>query len=136
MAVSGKIGLSAIAAGRDMIIIDRLALSDPLLARLPPSQFFMAGHYEREIPAGYRHARSTGELSRMDPALAAYYRPIREIVSGPLFSLPRLVEIVAFNLGRYDRHLEEYVARRSAQDAGSQLRGARVERRDEKAPCG
>jgi arabinofuranosyltransferase len=116
VAVSSKIGLSAIAAGRDMIIIDRYALADPLLARLPPRSFMMVGHFKREVPAGYRQARETGDLGAMDPALAAYYRPLREIVSGPLFSRQRLAEIVKFNLGRYDDQLADYVARRSNED--------------------
>lgn len=116
VAVTGKIGLTAIAAGREMIIIDRLALSDPLLARLPPRQVHMVGHFEREVPAGYREARRSGDLGEMDPALAAYYRPLREIVSGPLFSARRLAEIVRFNLGGYDEHLDAYVARRRQEE--------------------
>jgi hypothetical protein len=60
----------------------------------------------------------------MDPALAAYYRPLRTIISGPLFSLERLREVVAFNLGRYDGHLEEYIAHRSQQDGRWSLGGA------------
>jgi hypothetical protein len=104
-----------------MIIIDRYALSDPLLARLPPRTFNKVGHFQREVPPGYKQARASGDLSHMDPALAAYYRPLREIVSGPLFSGARLREIVKFNLGHYDEHLAEYVARRQGEDRGWSL---------------
>jgi len=123
VAVASKIGLTAIAAGRDMVIIDRYALSDPLLARLPPRQFVMVGHFRRELPAGYRHARRTGDLSAMDPELAAYYAPLRVIVSGPLLGADRLRAIVAFNLGRYDHHRDAYVARRSEADPRWRLGG-------------
>lgn len=115
VAVSSTIGLTAIAAGRDVIIIDRYALADPLLARLPPKTFMMAGHFKRRVPRGYKHARLTGSLERMDPELAAYYRPLRSIVQDPLFSWDRIREIVAFNLGRYDHYLDAYVARHKSE---------------------
>jgi len=129
--VASTIGLTAIAAGRDRIVIDRYALADPLLARLPPRGFLMAGHFARIVPAGYRHARRTGDLGLLDPMLAAYYRPLREIISGPLLSGHRLAEIVKFNLGFYDEHLDAYVARRSEAKDGGSLQRSPHEDRDE-----
>ena len=96
-----------------MILIDKYALADPLLARLPPKTFMMAGHFKRRVPKGYKHARLTDSLERMDPELAQYYRPLRSIIRDPLFSWDRIQEIFAFNLGRYDHHLDDYVARRN-----------------------
>jgi hypothetical protein len=89
----------------------------------------MAGHFARIVPAGSRHARRTGDLGQLDPMLAAYYRPRREIVSGPLFSGHRLAEIVKFNLGQYDEYLAAYVDRRSeANESGSLPRSPHADR--------
>jgi arabinofuranosyltransferase len=109
------IGLTSIAAGRDTIIIDQYALSDPLLARLPPEGFRMAGHFIREVPAGYETYRTTGSMAEMDPDLQSYYEPLRLIISGPLFNGKRLATIWRFNIGEYDRHRDAYVARRKLQ---------------------
>ncbi len=49
----GNIGVFGYFAGTDKIIIDSLALSDPLLARLPVAGSWRVGHYRRNIPAGY-----------------------------------------------------------------------------------
>ena len=46
----------------------------------------------------------------MDPDLAAYYGAIQTIVSDPLFRWSRIVQILKFNLGYYDDHLDRYVA--------------------------
>ena len=59
--VQGSIGFYGLAAGPARILVDRNALSDPLLARLPVSPRlyfeFYAGHYFRDIPPGlYRVA--------------------------------------------------------------------------------
>lgn len=118
---SGSIGMRGYFSGSRVIWIDRFALTDPLLARLPitPSNivFFTdgwrVGHYSRQTPTGYVHAVRTGETTRMDPALAAYYAKLRLIVSGPLFSLERLKTILLFNLGEYDHYLVDYIKRRN-----------------------
>ena len=96
VAVLPVIGLAALAAGPDIVIVDPYALADPLLARLPPAdpKRFVAGHLEREIPPGYLEARDTGDTSGMDPALAAYYEKLRLVVAGPLFSVARLKAIL------------------------------------------
>ena len=112
---TSTIGLTAIVAGRDAIIIDRMALSDPLLARLPPKSFDKMGHFQREVPEGYKHARLTNELDQMNPHLREYYRPLRTIIQGPLFSWDRIAEIYRFNRGYYDHHLDEYCKFRSRQ---------------------
>lgn len=51
--VGKNIGVFGYLAGTEKIIVDRLALSDPLLARLPSIWPWRVGHYPREIPAGY-----------------------------------------------------------------------------------
>jgi hypothetical protein len=47
----------------------------------------------------------------MDPALAEYYRPLKSIVGDPLFSWERIANFFAFNMGKYDHFLREYVER-------------------------
>jgi arabinofuranosyltransferase len=106
------IGLTSIAAGRETIIIDEYALSDPLLARLPPKGFRMAGHFLREVPDGYETYRTTGSLAEMDPDLRKYYEPLRLIITGPLFNWERIKAIWRFNMGAYDAHRDAYVRTR------------------------
>jgi len=105
------IGLAGLAGGPKVTIIDRNALADPLLARLPCNlrHIRMIGHFPRPVPEGYKRARTTGSLDAMQPALQEYYRALRTVVSGPLFSWERLRTLVAFNLGAYDHFLAEYI---------------------------
>ena len=110
VAVLPVIGLAALAAGPDLVLVDPYALSDPLLARLTPAQpgRFAPGHLAREIPAGYLKARDTGDTSDMDPALARYYEKLRLVVAGPLLSPARLRALIELQLGVYDEQLAAY----------------------------
>lgn len=113
--VFGSIGLLGYYAPK-VRFIDFHALADPLLARLPirfPHEWRI-GHFERAVPDGYIFARRYGRLDQMHPALAAYYAPLRLIVSGDLLDPERLKAIVDFNLGRYDHFKEEYLRAESA----------------------
>jgi arabinofuranosyltransferase len=114
--VSGAIGMSGFTAGREVILVDRIGLADALLARLPPKpppqpwdSSHLMGHFRREVPEGYVHARETGSLEEMDPEIREYYRPLRSIISDPLLSWKRLRTIVTFNFGRYDRHRDAFL---------------------------
>lgn len=116
VALYGSIGLFGFYAGPEVFIVDGFALADPLLARMPTVlKFFRIGHFWRDPPEGYMHARETGDTSRMDPALAQYYEKLRLIISGPLLSPERLLTILAFNLGAYDGFLKDYVERHRAE---------------------
>lgn len=115
--VTATVGMFGYYAGPNVTVIDRIGLGDPLLARLPlerRAKFPKPGHFIRVVPEGYEEARRSGSLAAMDPSLAQYYAPLREIVAGPVFSPRRLAEVVAFNLGRYDRFRDAYVAARDA----------------------
>jgi arabinofuranosyltransferase len=114
VSVALAVGRWGMAAGPDVTMIDRNALADPLLARLPSerTEILMVGHFPRALPDGYQQARRTGSLEHMHPALREYYRAIRTIVSAPLFSGERLATLAAFHLGRYDHFLAEYLADR------------------------
>ncbi len=107
------IGMLGFYAGPDVIIVDRYGLGDALLARLGVEnpERFRVGHGLREVPAGYLRAHSHGALDEMDEMLRRYYEPLRQIITGPLFDRGRLLEIVRFNLGRYDRYREAYESR-------------------------
>ena len=99
--VASTIGFTGLAAGRDVVVIDLLALGDPLLARLPPvaRTIAMSGHLKRRLPTGYLQARETGSLEKMAPAMRAYYEKLRLVTSGPLWSRARLKAIVALHTG-------------------------------------
>lgn len=98
-------------AGYEPILIDTRALADPLLARLPvsPTKGWRIGHFTRDIPPGYVHARRTGDTSRMGPAIAQYYEKLRLVTSGDLWDKERLKTILGFQLGWYDGWLNEYI---------------------------
>ena len=102
------IGVFGYWAGTEKIILDKLGLSDPLLARLPipKDRPWRVGHYKREIPAGYRESTLSGTPKLADPNLNAYYKRILVVTRGKLFSWERIRTIIALNLGRYDHYLE------------------------------
>jgi len=102
VSVQTAVGFTGLAAGPEAILIDPFALTDPLLARLPPvaGDEFLAGHVRRAIPKGYAFARRTGSLERMEPALREYYGALRLLTSGDLFTRERWAAIVDFQLGR------------------------------------
>lgn len=114
--VQGSIGFFGLAAGPDKRVIDRNALSDPLLARLPVSWRlyfeFYAGHYFRDIPDGYLESVASGDNRLTDPLLHDYYDRLKEAISGPLFSLPRLRSLWYLNLGEGRTLSRRYEARR------------------------
>ncbi len=108
-----NIGLTGFYAGPHVHIVDPLGLADPLLARLPTSAApatMMAGHYRRDVPAGYLETIASGDNQIADASLAAYYHRIHLVVAGPLWSAERLRTIVGMHLGRYDHHRDAYVA--------------------------
>lgn len=114
------VGMFGYYAGPDVIVIDRIGLGDPLLARLPLDdrvKFPKPGHFVRTLPEGYERARQTGSLDAMHPALAQYYAALRRIVAGPLWSPGRLWTVVTFNFGRYDHFRDEYLEWRRQQPA-------------------
>ncbi|MGE0754939.1 MAG: hypothetical protein AB7L92_07230 [Alphaproteobacteria bacterium] len=118
------IGMSAYYAGPGITFIDELGLADPLLARLPASkrQRFYISHFRRDIPVGYGHALETGELDRMQPDLARYYRELRKITADDLWNLSRLKTIFLFNMGYYDEWKDRYIEGMKRVEARSEKR--------------
>ena len=98
------VGMHGFYAGRDVHVLDEMALGDPLLSRLKPvlSDDWRIGHLQREIPDGYVETLETGRNCLADPNLAAYYDKLALITRGRLLDRQRLAEIVKLNLGSYD----------------------------------
>lgn len=107
VSVQGSIGFFGFTAGPAKYVIDRNALSDPLLARLPVSESlyfeFYAGHFFRELPGGYVESRRERRNLIADPTLHEYYDKLLNVVSGPIFSTQRFRDIWELNVGRYRR---------------------------------
>jgi arabinofuranosyltransferase len=101
---SDAIGFFGFAAGPDLFIVDRLGLSDPLLARLPAirpgaATFWKSGHFPRAIPDGYVESVELGTNVIRDPNLRRYYAAIQRITRGPLVSWARFKDIWNLNVG-------------------------------------
>jgi len=115
--VQGSIGFYGVSAGPEKFLVDRNALSDPLLARMPVSPRlyfeFFAGHYFRDIPEGYLDSVDQNRNLLTDPLLHDYYDHLRNVTRGPLFSTSRLKDIVLLNVGRYRNLSEQILKRRS-----------------------
>ncbi len=95
------VGMYGYGAGPRIFVVDHFALADPLLARLPATQPFRIGHYNRQIPAGYLETIASGDVRIEDPRLADYYRNLILITRGPIWSAARWQAILAFNFGHY-----------------------------------
>lgn len=100
------VGFYPFFAGPRHHVVDRFALTDPLLARLPMERYrWRIGHFRREIPEGYMETLASGRNQIRDPGLAAYYDAIALVTRGDLFDLDRLRTALLLNLGRYDHLL-------------------------------
>lgn len=87
--VRATIGYFGYYAGPEVHVVDRLALGEPLLARLPAryDPTWRIGHFRRDVPAGYDPGVGSPPA---DPALAALWEQVREVTRGPLFDGHRL----------------------------------------------
>ena len=103
VAIAGAIGFYGYFAGPGVHVIDYLALGDAFLARLPIAEGgWRVGHYPRTIPKCYQETIQTGVNQIDDPKLHEYYDHLHTVISGDLFSPPRLWEILLLNSGHYD----------------------------------
>lgn len=111
--VFNALGYFGYEVGPQVHVVDNIALSDPLLARLPMNSTLQGnwriGHVSRIIPAGYLETLETGVNKIQDPNLAQYYTHLHDIVSGPLFSWQRIVEIRNLNIGSYNGLINQYI---------------------------
>jgi arabinofuranosyltransferase len=115
------IGMLGFYSGSNMHIIDPRALSDPLLSKLPSSEFWrgghkprpgekkwLIGHFTRKIPIGYHETITTGENKLQDMYLRKYYDRLAFVTRGNLFNFNRIIEIWNLNTGKYDYYIEAY----------------------------
>ncbi len=109
----GANGFTGYYAGPQVYFIHGLALTDPLLARLPPiyNPNWRSGHFMRQIPAGYLELEAGQQTALADPALDAYYQQIRLVTQGSLFSAERWAAIWALNTRDFADWLPGYAAR-------------------------
>lgn len=113
----GGVGYAGFYAGPEVFIIDKLALTDPLLARLPMpdaahTTMWRIGHFERAVPEGYVESVVAGRNLLASPDLARYYDDLSLATRGPIFGARRLGAVLRLNLGLDDgllrRYLREY----------------------------
>jgi arabinofuranosyltransferase len=104
------IGYLGFYAGPAVHIVDVYALSDPLLARLPPilDEHWLSGHFRRRLPEGYYDTLLLKQNKLKNADLAAYYDKLALVTRGELFDVARLIEIWNLNLGKYDHFLAAY----------------------------
>src|SRR4030066_691233 len=120
--VQGVTGMFGYYCGPNVHIIDTLALSDPLLSKLPcerralPFDDFhphdpkrwRIGHFKREIPEGYTETIRTGTNQIVNSDLRLYYNKLSVLIKGDIWNINRLGEIWNFNTGKYDYLLKNY----------------------------
>ena len=107
--IQRAVGMRGYQGGPNLFILDQLALTDPLLARLPAEHRtnWRVGHYFRKIPEGYLESLKTGEDRLVDRSLAMYYLKLKKITEAPLFEQGRFKEILRFNTGYYDHLIDK-----------------------------
>lgn len=94
----GNIGIQGYIAGTQKIIIDPLALTDPLLARMPALHGSRVGHYKRVIPDEYIEIINGKKESFAEIDTNKKYEKIRVITQDHhLFSKDRLLNILHCN---------------------------------------
>lgn len=104
------IGMYGFYAGSQAHIIDRCALADPLLARLPvvDKENWRIGHFERNTPVGYQeHLAGIGEIENR--SLREYWEKLSVITHNEIWDLNRLWIIWEMNTGKYDRLIKDYI---------------------------
>jgi len=110
--IAEALGKPGYKKGPNIYMIDYYALTDPLLARLPVSEWEI-GHFRHDLPDGYLKTLETGENQIVDSNLSQYYDKLQFVVSGSLYNWDRIIEIWKFNTGQYDYLLEEYTSQLS-----------------------
>lgn len=111
--IQSNVGFAGYFAGQNTYIIDRLALADPLLARLTPidSQNAKPGHYERAVPEGYFESVKNNQNRIQNESLSEYYEKIRILTRGPIWNSGRFLVIWQMNTGQYEYLLKDYETR-------------------------
>lgn len=105
--ISCHIGMVGYYGGRELYIIDPLALSDAFLGRMPLRPGVQRiGHFERYLPRHYLESIATGDNRFTHPLVRRYYDDIVEATRKPLVSSGRWRALLRLNSGYY-RELTE-----------------------------
>jgi arabinofuranosyltransferase len=94
------VGLVGFANTRPMHIVERFALSEPLLARLPfvaKGADWRPGHYHRELPDGYLETLRTGQNLIKKKCIRGLYDDLKPVITGPLWTFDRWRRIARLN---------------------------------------
>ena len=102
-------------AGPTVHIVDPLALTDALLARLPSDPFirWRIGHFTRRLPAGYAQSIRAGENAIRDEGLRLLWDDLVLAIRAPLFAEGRWAAIWRLNTGHHAPHVTGYMKRYS-----------------------
>jgi arabinofuranosyltransferase len=108
------IGFFGYYAGPQVYVVDFLALSDPLLARIPRvirkrDGRWRPGHFQRELPPGYLATLRGNAEGLENPDLDRYLDELRVVVRGPLFTSERWKTIGRFLTRRNAELLTSYL---------------------------
>jgi arabinofuranosyltransferase len=95
---ASNVGLFGYWAGPNVHVIDRNALGDPFLARLPAKTPWRIGHFTRVVPEGYMETWRTGTNALIDPRLRQLYDQVRMVTQDPIWSRSRFHAIVRLML--------------------------------------
>jgi len=108
--VADALGKPGYKKGPNVYVIDNYALADPILARLPVTEWEI-GHFSRDIPEGYLETLESGKNKVADENLSLYYSKLQVLISDPLWDGSRIIEIWKFNTGQYNYLLDQYNSR-------------------------
>ena len=103
-------GMRGWAAPPAVYLLDTLALTDPLLARLPAryDPDWRVGHYRRALPDGYWETLGHDQDRFADRDLAALFEAVRTVVRGPIFSSERWRAIWGLHTGAFAVDRDRY----------------------------
>jgi arabinofuranosyltransferase len=100
VAIAGNVGFLGYFAGPKVHLVDLLALTDPLLARLPAYEdsSWRVGHFRRVLPAGYIETLSHGQPLFADVGVGHLYEQLCDITRGDLLDARRWQRLIGLNL--------------------------------------
>jgi arabinofuranosyltransferase len=87
---ASNVGLFGYYAGPAIYVIDRNALTDPFLARVPPDAGWRVGHYTRTVSEDYVASRRAGRNLMIDPDLHRLYAQVELLTQGAIWRRDRL----------------------------------------------
>lgn len=105
----GLVGYFGYYAGPEVHIVDKHALGDAFLSRLPsapdpewPRSEWRIGHFYRRLPKGYFECAGTDNNTIEKEQLAELYDHLKKIIHGSLFGNERFSSIIKLNSGAYE----------------------------------